>query len=79
MAIGSCPMAGGYLGIGNGWLFQIIILVIFFLIVWWLLKRNPSFIKGASNESASEILKRRFANGEITKKEYEQLKKEIME
>ena len=81
MAIASCPMANGYLGIGNGWIFQLIILIIFIFVVWWLFKSNPSFWKWETyqDESASKILKGRFAKGEITKKEYEQLKQEIME
>jgi putative membrane protein len=80
MAIfGSCPMAGGFFGMGYGWLFQLAIFVIFFLVVWWLLRSNPSFMKGESKpgESPSDILKRRLAKGEITKKEYAELKKEI--
>jgi len=78
MAISSCPMGGGYFGMGYGWIFQIVIFVIFFFVVWWLLKNN-SVMKGESNqnETPSEILKRRLVKGEITKKEYNELKKEI--
>lgn len=81
MVIGTCPMNsgfGGYLGMGYGWIFQIIIFVIFFIVVWWLLKNN-NVIKNESNqkESPLDILKRRLAKGELNKKEYEELKKEI--
>ena len=32
---------------------------------------------GSRNESATEILKKRYAKGEITKEEYESMKKDI--
>lgn len=59
---------------GYMWIFQIIIVVLFFLIVWWLLKNSQKTITG---EKPSEILKTRLAKGEITKNEYDKLKKEI--
>jgi len=64
-------------GMGIGFFYQLLIFAIFFLVVWWLIKSNPSLgKKGASNPS--EILKMRLAKGEISKKEYEELKKEII-
>lgn len=62
-------MMGGY-----GWLIQIFIFIVFFLVVWWLIKGQPKQVK---KERPSDILKRRLATGEITKKEFEDLKKEI--
>jgi putative membrane protein len=80
MALGTCPMQGsGFFGIGYGWIFQIIIFILFFLVVWWLMKNNSSAFKQekAPNENPADILKRRLAKGEITKKEFEELKKDI--
>ena len=79
MAIGSCPMQGGFLGIGYGWIVQIVIFILFFLVVWWLMKNNSSAFaqQKAPNESPMDILKKRLAKGEITKKEFEELKKDI--
>ncbi|MBI1936192.1 SHOCT domain-containing protein [Candidatus Woesearchaeota archaeon] len=72
--MGSGMMGYGFLGFG--WLFQIIILVLFFLVIWWMLKGSCKFGFNAS-ESATDILKKRLASGEIDSKEYERLKKEI--
>jgi putative membrane protein len=80
MALGTCPMQGtGFLGMGYGWILQIVVFMLFFLVVWWLLKSNSPSIKGEGRkvESPTEILKRRLATGEITKKEYYELKEEI--
>lgn len=76
MMVYDCPMVGtsGWGMMGYGWLFQLIIFAVFFLVVWWLLKSN-NFRKDEG--TPSEILKKRLAKGEITKKQYEELKKEI--
>ena len=67
-------MGDGYFGLG--WLFQILILVLFFAVIWWMLRSSGSF-GFKTNETASEILKKRLAKGEINEKEYQKLKKEI--
>ena len=72
--MGPGMMGYGYLGFG--WLFQILILVMFFLVVWWMLRSNGIF-GYKCNESASDILKKRLAKGEISLEEYNKLKKEI--
>jgi putative membrane protein len=69
-------MGGTYAGIGFGWLFQILMFVAFFLIVWMVIKSNPNLGKSTKGKPI-DILRRRLAKGEITKKEYEELKKEI--
>jgi putative membrane protein len=75
MALSACPMQGGFFGIGWGWIFQVVIFVLFFLVVLWLLKNNA--VKQQSSESPLDILKKRLAKGEISKKEFEELRKEI--
>lgn len=57
---------------GFGLLLQIIILILVILIIIWVLKSGK-----VNNETPEEILKKRLAKGEITKKEYNELLKEI--
>ena len=76
MALAACPIQGGFFGMmGFGWIFQILIFVIFFLVVWWLIRTDRAGRKEI--EGPGQILKRRLAKGEITKKEYDILRKEI--
>jgi uncharacterized membrane protein len=56
---------------GYGWIFEIAILILFFLLVYWIINLMQK------KESALDILNRRYASGEISKKEYISLKKEI--
>lgn len=79
MAFESYGMMGGYggMGFGYGWLFQLIIFILFFLVVWWLLRNNGALSQKSQKESPMDILKRRLASGEISKKEFNDLKKEI--
>ena len=77
MALPQCTMGGMHGGLyGYGWILQILIFIAFFAIVLWLIRKQPKEEK-AIKETPNEILKRRLASGEITKKEYESLKKEI--
>lgn len=74
----------GYGGFGFGWIFT---LIIWILIVWAIV----SFVRAASGkghsdwhlhekeDSASKIIKERFAKGEITKEEFEKMKKDLMD
>jgi len=62
---------------GYGWIFQILILLILILIFWWLLRGQQFGYAANTKETPVEIAKRRYAAGEITKKEYERLKREL--
>ena len=67
------PGFGGGM-MGYGWIFQILVFVIFVLVIYWIMKNGK--LK-TSNDTPKEILQKRLAKGEITKKEYKELLKEI--
>jgi putative membrane protein len=72
-------MMGGF---GWGWFMPIIMIVFWGLIIWGIvaLVRGLSTGSGGSStqaDSTLEILKRRYARGEITKEEFEEKKKDL--
>jgi putative membrane protein len=75
-------MMGGY---GWGWfggifmiVFWIVVIVGIVLLIRWLVQSTAAGGSGTkSGESALEILKQRYAKGEIDKKEFEQKKKDL--
>jgi putative membrane protein len=79
--MGPGMMNWGY-GMGWGWMiimavFWISVIVgIVFLIRWVILSTKITGTK--SDESALEILKKRYAKGEISKEEFEEKKKDIL-
>ena len=69
---------------GFGWIFGIIFWVLIFLLivglVRWYLKDNGSDEEDDDEESSNralDILKERYAKGEISSREFEKMKKEI--
>jgi len=75
--MGNSPMGygSGFGSYGYWNIFWILIFaVIIFLIVWLVYK---FVIKKTADENPLDILKKRYAKGEITKKQFEEMKKEI--
>lgn len=70
-------MMDGFFGIGLGWIVWLIIIVV---IVWvvFQFKSDNSGHYYKSSESPLDILKKRYANGEISKEEFERMKKDLM-
>lgn len=69
-------MRWGFGGWIMGLLFLIIIIAVVFVIVFSF--RNKNTLTGSSgNETPLEILKKRYAKGEITKKEFDEMKKDL--
>jgi putative membrane protein len=73
-------MMGGY---GMGWfggifmvIFWIAVVIGFVFLIRWLVQSTRG--GAGSTESALEILKQRYAKGEIDKKEFEQKKKDLL-
>lgn len=76
--IGSFGMGGyGMLGFGMG--FGFIFMLLFWGLIIWLMVTLINASQSNKNEQDSlTILKRRYAYGEITKKQYEEMKKELV-
>ena len=74
-------MMGGF---GGFWFMPIIMIVFWGLVIWGIVALvrgvTSSSNMGSSNQadSALEILKRRYARGEINKQEYEERKKDLV-
>jgi putative membrane protein len=66
-------MMGGF-GMGFG-LIWIVVLALVVWGVWSYLKRNKG--TGSSENQALDILKERYARGEISKEEFEEMKKNL--
>lgn len=70
---------GNMMGYGDWWwvfglLFWALVFVALALAVYWLYRNVRS---GGTALSASDILKQRYAKGEISKKEYQEMKKDL--
>ena len=64
-------------GMGFGWIFGMIFLVLLIWIIVRLATQNQ-FYGHESRNKAIDILKERYARGEIDKKEFEEKKKDLM-
>jgi putative membrane protein len=69
-------------GMGFGWVFMILFWVLVVggsvLLVRWIASYGEKKGRGPqSSETALDILKKRYARGEITRDDYERMKKEI--
>jgi putative membrane protein len=72
-------MMGGF---GWGWL-PLLVIVFWGLVIWGIVAavRSTSSRRGSdtsTTESALEVLKRRYAQGEIKKKEYEEKRRDLI-
>ena len=70
MMWGNHWMFGGFM-----WLFWIGILVALFFLVKWIVQQKPG--EHRTGDDALDILKKRYARGDIGKEEFEQKKKDL--
>jgi len=78
-------MMGGFFGGGLGWIGMIFCLIFFvaivigiILLIVWLVRRTGYNITDKTSMHSLEILKERYAKGELTKEQYENMKKELI-
>jgi putative membrane protein len=72
--LGSSGLGYGYIGLGL--LFWILIIVGVVLLIKWLVEQGKT--TGSEQISALETLKMRYAKGEITAEEFEEMKKRLI-
>lgn len=66
----------GYGGMFFGLIFWIIIIVGVYLLIKYLIEQNKA--RTGEEKSALDIAKERYAKGEITKEEFEEMKKRLL-
>jgi len=79
---GGCSMWSGHLWMGGMWLFPLIMLFVILMLVSSIFGRRNVTPSGNHSiqekpETAQNILKKRYAKGEITKEEFETIKQEL--
>ncbi len=68
--------AGHWMFGGFMWIFWIAVLVALFFLIKWIVQQKPSDLK--PEENAMDVLKKRYARGEIDKEEFGQKKKDLL-
>jgi len=80
-------MGPEYFWWGGMWIFPTIMLIVMLLVIYLIFGRgvkqpwcdsNRHYSERKESDTALEILKNRYAKGEITKNEFEQIKKDIL-
>ena len=66
------------LGMGWGWFIGLVVLVLIVLLIVRSLGPTTADKSTGAGESALDVLKKRYARGEIDKEEFEEKKKDLM-
>ena len=72
------PMMGfGGFGMIFGFIFFVAIIIGIVLLIVWLARRTGFNVTDKTSTRSLEVLKERYAKGELTKEQYEDMKKEL--
>jgi putative membrane protein len=73
-------ITGGWMGISMlfGIVFWILVIVGIVFLVVWVVQKAMGGGGGGTERSALEILKKRYASGEISKEEFEEKKRDLL-
>mgnify|MGYP006282050707 FL=1 len=65
------------IGMGWGWIIGLILLV---LVIWLVVRSTTQTVdsENKTEETALDVLKKRYARGEISKEEFEEKKKDLI-
>ena len=69
--------SGGGMWMFFHFLFWILVVVGVILLIVWVVRQKGKRTDDQAEETALDILKKRYARGEITKEEYDKVKKDI--
>ena len=72
MILGEYGIIGGFM-----WIFWIVLIVGIVLLIKWIMQQNRP-VESRPEENSLEILKTRYAKGEIDKQEFEQKKYDLL-
>jgi putative membrane protein len=67
----------GYFGYGGMFMGMLLIIILVVAAIYWFAREAKSKTKSLSSENPIDILKKRYAGGEITKDEFERMKKDL--
>jgi putative membrane protein len=60
-----------------GWVFWVLIIALIIALIWTNTRKRNKYIPFDGKETAMDILKKRYAKGEITKDQFDQMKKDL--
>ena len=60
-----------------GWFMWILIIALVLILIWNNTHERDKYIPFENNDTALDILKKRYAKGEITKDQFEQMKTDV--
>ena len=64
-------------GMWLGWLFWLVILIVIIWFVFNQMNKNKQDTQSKGQETALDIIKKRYAKGDLTKEQFEQMKKDL--